>query len=429
MEEARNFVPDITDYVAHPPPPTQTPTRFGRTFEAFAIHDFCLLWSSTVLSGFGQWGQQISLNWLVYVLTGSAVQLGAVSFAAGLVGRAVTPFAGLLADRVPRRTILWISSSFGAATAVVIAFLVIVNLIEVWHAYAFSLISGVTMAINQPARQAAVFDTSTADTLQNAVAMNSLAQNLSRIVGPPFFGLIAVWSLGASFALIVVMRGLAAAISFALSRQARQTPPTTRRTNPFADIWDGFRYLITDARLTGLMVINSVPAFIVYPYLIFLPVFSDEVFGAEADVYGYLLAMMGVGSTIGLLALAALHNLQHRGRWMLVGFLVYLVFITAFTQSDFLPLSLILLIAAGMVHGLALALNTLLFQIHLRDDMRGRGMAAWQMGFSLMPLGALPMGIAIDRWGVQNGVGGFVILCFFFFVLVALFWRPLRNMN
>ena len=45
-----------------------------------------------------------------------------------------------------------------------------------------------------------------------------------------------------------------------------------------------------------------------------------------------------------------------------------------------------------------------------------------------MPLGALPMGIAVDHWGVQNGVGGFVVLCFLFFVLVALFWRSFRNM-
>ena len=217
-------------------------------------------------------------------------------------------------------------------------------MIEVWHA--FALVSGIRMAINQPARQAAVFDTSTDNTLQNAVAMNSLAQNLCRIVGPPFFDLIAVWPLGVSFALIVVMQGLAAAMSVALSRQTRQPQPTTRRTNPVADIWDGFRYLLTDALLAGLMIINAVPAFIIYPYLIFLPVFSDEVFGAEADVYGYLLAMMGVGSTIGLLALAVLHNLQHRGRCMLAGFLIYLVFITA-----------------DMVHGLALALNTLLFQM------------------------------------------------------------------
>jgi len=419
-------VPDLVD----PAPPPSTPTqrsRRSRTFESLALRDFRLLWGSTVLSGFGQWGQQISLNWLVYVLTGSAVQLGAVSFAAGIVGLIITPFAGLLADRVPRRTILWTSSGFGAATAAVIAFLVISDLVQVWHAYAFALVSGITMAINQPARQAAVFDTSTEDTLQNAVAMNSLAQNLSRIVGPTAFGLIAVWSLGASFALITVMRGLAALMALPLGGRVRLAQPPSGR-NPLVDIWRGFAYIATNSHLAGLMVVNVLPAFIVYPYLVFLPVFSDEVFGAEADVYGYLLATMGVGSTIGLLALAALPDLKRRGLWMMTGFIIYLVFIAAFTQSNILLVSMTLLITAGMVHGLALALNTLLFQIKLPNDMRGRGMAAWQMGFALMPLGALPMGLAVDRWGVQDGVAAFVLSCLALFLLIAILWRSIRTM-
>ena len=420
-------MPDIADPAASPTPPPPQRSRRARAFESLALRDFRLLWGSTVLSGFGQWGQQISLNWLVYVLTGSAVQLGAVSFAAGIVGLIITPFAGLLADRVPRRTILWTSSSFGAATAAVIAVLVIADLAEVWHAYAFALVSGITMAINQPARQAAVFDTSTDDTLQNAVAMNSLAQNLSRIVGPTLFGLIAVWSLGASFALITVMRGLAALMTLPLGGRSRLTHPPSGR-NPLVDIWRGFAYIATNSRLAGLMVVNVLPAFIVYPYLVFLPVFSDEVFGADADVYGYLLATMGVGSTIGLLALAALPDLRRRGLWMMAGFIIYLVFIAAFTQSNILLLSLVLLTTAGMVHGLALALNTLLFQIELPDDMRGRGMAAWQMGFAVMPLGALPMGLAVDRWGVQDGVAVFVLACLAVFLPIALFWRSIRTM-
>jgi len=402
-------------------------SRLHRAFESLALRDFRLLWTSTILSGFGQWGQQIGLNWLVFVLTGSAVQLGAVSFTAGLITLLLTPFAGLLADRYPRRGIMVWSSAFGAATAGLVALLVVTDLIEVWHAYAFALLSGISMAVNQPARQAAVFDTSTDETLQNAVAMNSIAQNLSRIVGPPLAGVIAVWSLSAAFALIMLMRGLAAITVLAMSRTSRQEEPAARQS-PLTQIGDGFRYLGTDARLGGLWLINALPALTVYPYIALLPIFVSDVFEADADVFGLLLAMMGVGSTIGLLVLAVLPDMAHRGRWMLLGFIVYLGFVFGFTRSDSLVLSLTLLIAGGTVHGLALALNTTLFQTALRNEMRGRAMAAWQMGFSLMPLGALPMGFAVDRWGVQNGVGGSVLLCLVAFVLIAIFWRPLRTM-
>ena len=392
---------------------------------SLGLRDFRLLWVSTILSGFGQWGQQIGLNWLVFVLTGSAVQLGAVSFTAGLITLFLTPFAGLLADRYSRRAIMVWSSGFGALTAGAVALLVVTDLIEVWHAYAFALLSGVSMAVNQPARQAAVFDTSTDETLQNAVAMNSIAQNLSRIVGPPLAGIIAVWSLSAAFALIALMRGLAAVTVLAMSRVSRQEQSSTA-LSPIAQIWEGFRYLGSDSRLAGLWLINALPALTVYPYIALLPIFVSDVFEADADVFGLLLAMMGVGSTVGLLVLAVLPDLQHRGRWMLLGFVAYLGFVLAFTRSDHLVLSLALLIAGGTVHGLALALNTTLFQTALRNEMRGRAMAAWQMGFSLMPLGALPMGFAVERWGVQDGVGGFVLICLIAFVLIGTLWRSLR---
>jgi predicted MFS family arabinose efflux permease len=380
------------------PPAGPPPPRLARTFESLALRDFRLLWGSTVLSGFGQWGQQISLNWLVYVLTGSATQLGGVSFAAGIMTLWITPFAGVLADRLPRRTILWTSSLFGAATAAAVALLIVTDLIEVWHAYAFALITGVAQAVNQPARQAAVYDTATPDTLQNAVALNSLAQNLARIVGPAAAGVIAVWSLTAAFLLVALMRAFAALATYLMAHRPAPQRAGARR-NPLADVLEGFRYLASDARLAGLWLVNSLPSLIVYPYVALLPIFAEEVFNAGSRGYGVIVTMVGIGSAIGLIILAIATNLRRRGVLMMTGFLLYLVAVLAFTQTDRLAVALPLLIAGGVVHGFALALNTYLFQTSLRDDMRGRGMAAWQLGFSLMPIGALPIGILVDHLG------------------------------
>lgn len=407
---------------------TRTPSRFARTFESLALRDFRLLWSSTVLSGFGQWGQQISLNWLVFVLTGSATQLGGVSFAAGLMTLGLTPFAGVLADRVARRTVLWTSSLFGASIAVVVAILVVADLIEVWHAYAFALLTGVSQAINQPARQAAVYDTSTPETLQNAVALNSLAQNLARIVGPAAIGAIAVWSLTVAFLLIAAMRGLAAIATLAMTHRPPEARAGTPR-NPLADIAAGFRYLASDARLAGLWFVNALPSLIVYPYVALLPIFVDEVFHTDSLGYGVILTMVGIGSTIGLLILAVFSDVRRRGFLMMGGFTGYLLAVLAFTQTNELFIALPLLVAGGVMHGFALALNTFVFQTSLRDDMRGRGMAAWQLGFSLMPLGALPMGILVDHIGPQRGVAIPVSICLAVFIAITLFWRPLRAID
>ena len=235
-----------------------------------------------------------------------------------------TPFAGVLADRLPRRTILWTSSLFGAATAAAVALLIVADLIEVWHAYAFALITGVAQAVNQPARQAAVYDTATPGTLQNAVALNSLAQNLARIVGPAAAGVIAVWSLTVAFLLIALMRAFAALATYLMAHR----PATQRagaRRNPLADILEGFRYLASDARLAGLWLVNSLPSLVVYPYVALLPVFADEVFNAGSRGYGVIVTMVGIGSAIGLIILAVATNLRRRGMLMMAGFLLYLL--------------------------------------------------------------------------------------------------------
>jgi drug/metabolite transporter (DMT)-like permease len=114
---------------------------------------------------------------------------------------------------------------------------------------------------------------------------------------------------------------------------------------------------------------------------------------------------------------------------MMGGFLGYLLAVLAFTQTDSLAIALPLLIAGGVVHGFALALNTYVFQTSLRDDMRGRSMAAWQLGFSLMPIGALPIGILVDHLGPQRGVAIPVSACLAVFIAITLFWRPVRTID
>jgi MFS family permease len=420
-EEPTASAPDLAEAAASPRPVG----TLRRTFVSLASRDFRYLTLGTIAEGFGMWGQQIAVAWLVYVLTGSAAQLGAVAFAGGLLALLLMPFGGILADRYPRRTIIVVSTLAGAAQSFALAFLVLAGLVEVWHVYAFAVLSSITMAANQPARQAYVFDVSTESTLANAVAMNNIAMNLARIVGPPLAGLLAAAAVGAPFVFVAGMRALA---SWATLRMTPQRRPVPTGRDPFRELLEGFRYLAGDSRLLGLLAINALPALLVYPYVSFLPLFASDVLGAGPSAYGALVAMIAVGSVVGLLLLAFLGDPRHKGAIMLAGFLAYLVLVVAFSRSELLVLSLAILIFAGVFHGIALALNTTLFQLAVRSDMRGRGMAVWQMAFSIMPVGALPMGLVIARFGPQDGVALLVLSCLALFVLIVVFWRSVRRL-
>ncbi|MGE3961872.1 MAG: MFS transporter [Dehalococcoidia bacterium] len=407
--------------------PPGLPPVYGGPFVSLRDRDFRLLWVGTVFVGFGQWGQQIGLNWLVFLLTDSAVQLGAVSFAGGILSLILTPFAGLLADRYSRRLIILVVTVFGALQAAVLAVLVISDTVQVWHAYVFAILTATAQALNMPARQAYVNDVSRPETLPNAIALNSLAQNASRIVGPPLAGLIAGWNIGAAFIFVAGVRGIASVLTIMLSPREQRNEDVAG--NPLRLIFRGFAYLAGEADLRALLLVNAITAFFVYPYVSFMPVFAERVFDGGASAYGLLVSMIAVGSIFGLLGLAWLPGLRRRGTLMLIGFIGYDLFLIAFTQSPTLILAMTAVAVAGLFFGVGSALNQTLFQVLVRNDMRGRGMASLQVAGGLSPLGALMVGYLIETIGIRAGVGIPIGIAMVAMLLITLFGRSLRRLD
>ncbi|RLT37057.1 MAG: MFS transporter, partial [Chloroflexi bacterium] len=221
------------------PPAKQRPNAF----ESLRNRDFRLLTLSTISIGFGQWGQQIALGWLVFVLTNSAVQLANVAFIGGVLALFLTPIGGIVADRYPRRTVIVCATLADTLQATVIAILVLSGNVEVWHVYLFSLLTSLTTAMNQPARQAFVADLMTPATLPNAIAMNSIAQNISRILGPSLAGVLTAASLGAPFVFVAAMRGLACINTLMMHPAAGPIADRPTR-NPLREILEGFQYVL-----------------------------------------------------------------------------------------------------------------------------------------------------------------------------------------
>jgi MFS family permease len=258
------------------------------------------------------------------------------------------------------------------------------------------------------------------------MALNSIAQNASRIVGPPLAGFIAAWSIGACFVFVAATRGLSLIYTMLLSR--RTQAPNDSTENPVQQIVSGFRYLFSDIDLTLLLLLNALAALLVWPYVQFMPVFAEDVFGGNAQTYGWLVSMIAVGSIVGLFGLAWFPNVRYRGWIMLGSFIVYDALLIGFTQAPVLSVALATLATAGVFFGLASTLSHTFFQAMLRPDMRGRGLAALQVAVGLAPLGALPMGFLIDAIGIRNGVAIHFVLALTSMVIVTALGRSLRKL-
>lgn len=416
------------------PQPTASPSGVSaarkprrNAFESLRNRDFRLLTLSTISLGFGQWGQQIALGWLVFVLTESAIQLANVAFIGGVLSLILTPVGGIVADRYPRRTVIIMATLADTAQASGLAVLVLSGHVQIWHVYAFSLLTALTTAMSQPARQAFVADLMTPATLPNAIAMSSIAQNISRILGPSLAGILTAASLASPFIFVAAMRGLACVNTVMMSRP---TLPVVRRPtrNPVSEIAAGFKYVFGGSQTRVLLVVNMLPALLVYPYTSFMPLFARVELGHGSGTYGLLVSGIGIGSIFGLLGLAFIGDRMRRGGLLTLGGLIaYVVLLMVFTQTRELWQSMAVLIAAGVIHGFCLALGNTLFLTSLRPDMQGRGMAAWQMGFGLSPFGVLAMGFVINRAGVRSAELGFFAVCLGMFLLILIFNRAIRH--
>jgi MFS family permease len=408
-------------------PPKRGKPTLGEAFIAFRLRDFRYLTLSTLAVGYGQWAQQIGLFLLVYEVTGSAAQLGLLAAFRGGIGVVVAPIGGILADRYPRRMIIVWSTAFGAILAAVLATLILTDLIVVWQMYAVALLGGVLQSVNQPARQAFVYDVTTDETLPNAVAMNSIAQNVARISGPVLAGaMVGFLGIASPFIFIVVVQSIAMALTLMISRSTRQQP-ITRGQSALRQTIEGFKYSWDDKPILGLILVSAIPSLLVYPYIPFMAVVSDELGQGEFG-FGLLTSMMGWGSIVGLTLLASMGDRPDKGRLMLGGFLVYTSLLIVFAFSRVFVLSLAILAIAGIFHSVAMALNNTLIQLAVKNEMRGRVMAVWQMSHGLQPLGSLPMGLLVGAYGAQIGIGAFMITATIIFALFTIFWASVRRM-
>jgi Transmembrane secretion effector len=367
--------------------------------------NFRLFFFGQLISLTGSWMQTTAQQWLAYRLTGSQLSLGVITFCSFAPVLVLSLFMGVVVDRVPRRRLLLLTQSWFMVLAFILAALTYSGRVTYAHLVILSLLLGVANALDMPARQSFFSDLVEREELLNAIALNSSLFNGTRILGPALGGLaIAAWGEGSAF-LINGLSFLAVLIGLLGMRLPRPTP-----NEPAARVWDGIqegvRYLRTDRRLLGLVVMVALFSLLGYPYNVLLPALAREGYGLGVEGFGALTAAMGVG------ALAAGVSLALRGagpgigrqlvfsRWLFSGGVALVALARTF------PLALAALAVSGYAVITQLAITNTLIQQTAPDRLRGRIVSGytWALG-GFWPLGALLMGALGDRLGAPAATG------------------------
>jgi MFS family permease len=382
-----------------------------RTFTALRHREFRLLWAGEAATAMAMWMDQVVRGWLMYELTNSPMQLGLVHGIQAVPILVLSPIAGTVADRYPRKLQMAVAQVLAGMMYVLLALLIITGRIRPWHVYATAFCMAMVQTFHQPARAAMIADVVPPDQLTNAIGLTSIMFNVARSTGPALAGfLIATLGTGSCYAVQAGFYLLTVIWTLQLRPAASPAGGGRGHTVPGASfgrsIVEGWTFSWrNDAVRAGLLIMMCASLFIV-PFTTLLPVFARDLLGVGATGQGWLLTAMGLGALCSAVLLASFGDRLPRGLLMLVGVTAYGLSIVAFAASASFRLSLGLMTLVGLAHVSSHALVQTVIQTYSPSAFRGRTMAIFHMSSVVMTLGSTFSGTLAEfvgaRWAVAS---------------------------
>ena len=377
-----------------------------RVIGALSHRNFRLLWFAALGSTIGTWMQKYAQGLLVYNLTGSKFYLGIDDFLSQLPILLFMVIGGVIADRHDRRRLLTGSQYVQAFSAFALAGLVFTGHATVWFIFALSFISGCGQAFGGPAYQSMIPSLVPRRDLPNAIALNSAQFNLSRILGP---------STGAAVLALIGYTGCFIFNGFSfffvvVALAALHLPPHQPSATPRAmgtELKSGLHY-VRDSRvmmtLTTLVVVST---FLTMPILTMLPAFASEVLtsggGSPETRLSMLMASQGLGAIVGALVVGIIGTKRRLGRLLLLIQVGLGLLIAAFALSTWLPLSLVLLFASGILFMGLFSISFSIVQLTVPDELRGRVVSIYMVALrGGGPIGGLVAGALADVFSASS---------------------------
>jgi len=408
-------------------------TRFN-TFRALRYTSFRYMWLGQLGHSAAMWMEQVVRPLLIYELTGSALQVGLVVAVRVIPQFVFGLLAGVVADRYDKRRILIISQTITLLMHLTLALLILSGQIKIWQIFVTAFISGGSMAFNQPARQSLVPRLVPGEILLNAVALNTSAMNIMRVMGAALAGVILlfldygqVYLLNGAFFVGVIWT--TARIKVLQDSAAAGLPPG-KRPSLFDDFREGFRYVNRNRKVLYLVGTAMVIFILGYPYQqVFVPLLALNVLDIGRAGAGWMRALTGAGALIGSLVLASIERLRRRGMLLLACAGLFSLALVLLARTTAIPFVVIALILCGSMSTGFNALNTSLLLEETPRGLHGRVMSLMSLDRGMMSVGAILAGSLAEALGPQSGLTVIAAALIAILILMFAFIPSLRRIG
>ncbi len=399
-----------------------------RIFDSLHYRSFRLVWLGSVTEHTGEFMEVGAIFWLVNELTHSPLMLTIVGSCRYAVMILFPIIGGVAADRMDRRRLLIISLLGSAFLSVCLAVLVFTDLVAISHLIIISLLGGVAMSFNHPARQSIVPNLVKKEHLLNAISLDTISVQASRLVGMSLVGYV-ITMMGTWPIFIMRALGCLLAIFWLSLAMIPPTPGTTNVQTPWQNLAEGFHYLRGNTLLIGLILLFLIPMLSSNTYGSFLPVVAEDILHIGAVGYGYLQAMPGLGAIFALIGLTLLTHYKWKVKLFLVAGVVMGISLFGFSTSSWVFLSLPLLVVIGGMNTALMALNMTLIQGNVSDELRGRVISWREIAFGLGPTGSILFGAIARYTGVPFSLGLLGGFCLVVFLVLIIFLPRFRDLE
>jgi MFS family permease len=360
---------------------------------------------------------------LAYRLSGRPFDLGLIGFALTLPTFFLALPGGVLVEHWDKRKAVIILQAVMMADTFILSMLTLSGLIQIWHIVLLALVMGTAMAFEITARQAMLIELVGREALPNAIALQSTAFNLSRVLGPALVApiLLLIPENGEGWIFLLNSLSFLTIIVSLTFVQARYRQPQQPRTRPMlTEFREGARYIARSTSITSIIVITAVLGIFGLPIIQQLPVVSKDLLGQISDTKSIvdarnsmLYAAQGAGALVAAFSIAVNNTSSLHRRRLLSGEAAFILGMIALPYAGSLAPTLVIVMMMGWGGVTQVATMNTLVQLQTPNDLRGRVFSIYLWSLQgVAPLGSLLIGWMTQQWNLTVTATACGLFCF-----------------
>jgi len=396
----------------------------------FRVQSFRFQWPSDLLTSWAFEMETIILGWYVLVHTDSVLLLtifGSLQF----IGTLFAPMLGVLADKLPRRTVLYTMRAIFTAISTILMVLAFADLLTPLYVFALSALAGIVRPSDLVIRNSLIGDTIPNDSLTNAMGLSRATADSARIAGAVAgAGMFSLLGIGPAFAVVTLFY----ASSFLLSLGVYKGRPVTPLAETAAimaaprsfwyDLKDGMAYVCKAPQVLALMLLAFLVNVFAFPVSHgLLPYVAREIYHLNSNGLAQLVAGFATGALLASILMAIVGGTRYSARSAFLQSLIWFVLLLLFSQVDYREAGLVVLVLIGMAQGFAMLSIFIALLTTTEAAFRGRVLGVRSLAIYGLPIGLVVSGVLIEHIGYEATVMLYSISGIVLTIAIAWRWR------